>query len=139
MMIKKFFIKFDVKACELQNHQYLFRQLQHLQNDSRALPILRIPEVYSAFGRADNLILVMEWIDIDRIASDTEKAQALSQIVSIERPICETTPGPVGGGSVNMHKFWWSSTEYNSVQQLQDHVNAVCGHPPASIQINLVN
>lgn len=136
---RTFFIKFDVRACEWENQQYLFHQLQRDHNDSSLTPTLRIPEVYAAFGRGDDLILVMEFIDVDRLASDAEKAEALAKLSAIEPPRCETTLGPVGGGPVNMHTFWWERTEYNSVKQLQDHVNAVGPLLPAFIRINLVN
>ncbi|KAJ6020845.1 hypothetical protein N7540_006349 [Penicillium herquei] len=79
----------------------------------------------------------MEWVHVDPTASEKEKAEALSKIVAILGPTPETKLGRVEGGPVNLHVLWWDKTEFTSVQQLQDHVDSIYGHPIVGIQVDL--
>lgn len=72
----------------------------------------------------------MKFIEIDHIASDTQRVKALGELVSIRPPI-NATPAPLGGGLVNMSVFWEdevSDTDYTSVQALESHINRVISH-----------
>lgn len=89
---------------------------------------IRIPEIYAVFGVSDRLYLIMELIQTDHIASDIQRARAISDIVSIEVPI-NIGPGPIGGGRIHMRIFWddqISDVDYPSIQDLEGHLNRVC-------------
>lgn len=80
----------------------------------------------------DNLYLIMEFIQTDHIASDIQRARAISDIVSIEVPL-DIGPGPIGGGRIHMRIFWndqISDVDYPSIQDLEDHLNRVCTPEP---------
>ncbi|KAJ5956406.1 hypothetical protein N7501_010685 [Penicillium viridicatum] len=50
----------------------------------------------------------MEFIQTDHIASDTLRARAISDLVSIEVPL-DIAPGPVGGGNYSIpSRSMWS-------------------------------
>ncbi|CAI7570310.1 unnamed protein product [Penicillium viridicatum] len=69
----------------------------------------------------------MEFIQTDHIASDTQRARAISDLVSIEVPP-DIAPGPVGGGHIHMRIFWddeISDVDYPSIQDLEGHLNRV--------------
>ncbi|CAG8257912.1 unnamed protein product [Penicillium olsonii] len=88
---------------------------------------VRIPEIYAAFGVSDRLYLIMEFIQTDHIASDIQRARAISDIASIEVPL-DISPGPVGGGCIHMTNFWddgISDVHYPSIQDLAGHLNRV--------------
>lgn len=93
----------------------------------RASAAIRIPEIYAVFG-ADKLYLIMEFIQTHHIASDIQRARAISDLVSIEVPL-NIVPGPVGGGHIHMRIFWddqISDVNYHSIQELEGHLNRVC-------------
>ncbi|KUM60404.1 hypothetical protein ACN42_g6727 [Penicillium freii] len=115
-----FFIKYDVPRCEWKNQQFLFDRIR------ASAASIRIPEIYAVFG-ADRLYLIMEFIQTDHIASDTQRARAISDFVSIEVPP-DIAPGPVGGGRIHMRIFWddeISDVDYPSIQDLEGHLNRV--------------
>lgn len=118
---EKFFIKYEVPCCEWKNQQFLFDQIG-------ASAAIRIPEIYAVFGISDRLYLIIEFIQTDYIASDIQRARAISDLVSIEVPL-DITPGPVGGGYIHMRIFWdnqISDIAYPSIQDLEGHLNRVC-------------
>jgi hypothetical protein len=119
---EKFFIKHEVPYCEWKNQQFLFDRM-------RASATIRIPEIYAVFGTiSDRLYLIMEYIQAEYIASDIQRARAISELVSIEVPL-NITPGPVGGGRIHMRIFWddeISDVAYPTIQDLEDHLNRVC-------------
>lgn len=118
---KKFFIKYEVPHCEWRNQQFLFDRIS-----PRAA--IRIPQIYAVFGTVpDRLYLIMEYIEIAHIASGTQRARAISDLVSVEVPL-GIAPGPVGGGRIQMRIFWddeISDVAYPSIQDLEDHLNRV--------------
>lgn len=119
---QKVFIKYDTTASEWRNQQFLVDKI-----NQRADLAIRIPEIYACFGTRDDLYIIMQFIEIDHIASDAQRAKALAELVSITPPV-NATPGPLGGGPVNMGTFWahgLSDTEYTSVQALESHMNRV--------------
>jgi predicted ATPase len=97
---QKLFIKYEVPRCEWNNHQFVFDRIR-----GRASTAIRIPEIFAVFGESDRLYLIMEFIQTDHIASDIQRARAISDLVSIEAPI-DITPGPIGGGRIHMRIFW---------------------------------
>lgn len=115
-----FFIKYEIPRCEWKNQQFLFDRI-------RASAAIRIPEIYAVFG-ADKLYLIMEFIQTHHIASDIQRARAISDLVSIEVPL-NIAPGPVGGGRIHMRIFWddqISDVNYPSIQDLEGHLNCAC-------------
>lgn len=71
--------------------------------------------------------MIMEFIQIDHIAPDMQRARAISDIVSIDVPI-DAPPGPVGGERLHMRMFWEegvSDVAYSFVQDLKGHFNRV--------------
>ena len=69
----------------------------------------------------------MEFIEIDHIASDEQRAMATAELVSVKPPI-NATPGPIGGGRINMRNFFAdgvSDTKYTSVRALESHMNRI--------------
>ena len=68
----------------------------------------------------------MEYIDIVGYASDEERANAVTQIVSIEPP-SGTAPGPIGGGPVK-HCFFTDNEaprRDSTVHEMQTYINNV--------------
>lgn len=71
----------------------------------------------------------MEYID----APDCDEgdgqlvARAVQTLIGVPGP--NSTPGPVGGGRI-IHTFieWTSSIRYDTVKELQRHVNGVSEH-----------
>jgi hypothetical protein len=90
---------------------------------------VRIPKVYQAFEHGIFGYIVMEYIDgleCDYSESDAlQVAAAVECLISVTGPT--TAPGPIGGGPI-MHRFfidWESSITYNTVQELEKHINGV--------------
>lgn len=118
---EQLFIKYDVPRCEWENHQFLFDRM-------KTNTTFRIPEIYAVFRISYRLYMIMEFIETDHVASDFQRARAISEIVSIEVPP-DISPGPVGGGPIHMTIFWddgISDIAYPSIQKLEDHINRVC-------------
>lgn len=68
----------------------------------------------------------MEYIDIVSYASDEERANAVTQLVSIEPP-SGAALGPIGGGPVK-HCFFMNSKalrRYSTVQEMLTYINNV--------------
>ena len=91
--------------------------------------IVRVPPVLYAFRYEGVGYIVMQHIHGHDCSEDdiNEIAIAVKRLRSIESPT--TSPGPVGGGPVT-HRFFpdhRSSLRYNSVGELQEHVNSVGG------------
>ena len=96
---------------------------QYLHDNNIAA--VRAPRVYRAFKWGNLGYIVSEFIDgpmCDK--SDAALiASAVQALISIPSP--SSTPGPVGGGLIE-HPFFVdreSSVWYESVEELQDHVN----------------
>lgn len=124
-MAKSFSIKSEVPRCEWKNQQFLLDRV-----GPRAA--IRIPKIYAVFGEPHSLYLIMEFIQTDHIASDIQRARAISDIVSIEVPL-DIGPGPFGGGRIHMKIFWndqISDVDYPSIQDLEGYLNRVCTPEP---------
>ena len=90
-------------------------------------PAVRAPRVYIAFTWDDIGFIVMEYID-GQICGDSDfalVAAAVQSLIAIPSPT--SSPGPVGGGLIE-HPFFIdrkSSIWYESVKELEDHINGV--------------
>jgi hypothetical protein len=88
---------------------------------------VRVPCVYLAFLSGSYGYIVMEYID-GSICDDSDVklvAAAVKSLIAVRGPT--TKPGPVGGGPI-VHRFfveWKSSMTYDSVRELEQHVNGV--------------
>ena len=98
---------------------------QHLEaNDN---PAVRAPRVYIAFTWCGIGFIVMEYID-GQICDDSDialVAAAVQYLITIPSPT--SAPGRVGGGLIE-HPFFINRTSdiwYESVKELQDHINGV--------------
>ena len=88
---------------------------------------MRAPRVYLAFTWGDFGYIVSEYIDGQMCGkSDIPLvAAAVQSLITIPSP--SSIPGPVGGGLIE-HPFFierTSSIPYESVKELQDHINGV--------------
>jgi hypothetical protein len=98
---------------------------QYLEDND--IPVVRAPRVYLAFMWGACGYIVSEYID-GQICGDSDVplvAAAVQSLITI--PSSSSIPGPVGGGLIE-HPFFverTSSIWYESVKELQDHVNGV--------------
>ena len=98
---------------------------QYLQGNNN--PAVRAPRVYLAFTWGNFGYIVTEYID-GHICDGSDTAlvtAAVQALITIPSP--SSTPGPVGGGLIE-HPFFvdrMSDIWYESVEELQDHVNGV--------------
>jgi hypothetical protein len=123
-----FFIKYNNVTMEEAHAQVFFRQKISERNNTT----IRIPEVYHAFnvgggGGRGYTYIVMEHIEIDfeRTASDEQRAQAISELISIPPP-----PGVFGSltGGMYRHHFFQDSeppVPFSSASELEDYLNRV--------------
>ena len=99
---------------------------QHLQADNN--PDVRAPRVYLAFKWGAFGYIVSEFID-GRMCDNSDTAliaAAVKTLIAIPSP--SSTPGPVGGGRIE-HPFFVDRKSliwYESVEELESHVNGVC-------------
>ena len=110
---------------EAKTQRYVSQYLQ--RHDDMSL-VVRVPRVYLAFTWGCFGFIVGEFIDGQTCdPSDTPLIVAAVQaLISIPSP--GPKPGRVGGGLME-HPFFWNreaSKEYESVAELQAHVNGVC-------------
>lgn len=98
---------------------------QYLQADNNH--DVRAPRVYLAFTWGGVGYIVSEFID-GRMCNNSDTAlvaAAVQALIAIPSP--SSRPGPVGGGLIE-HPFFvdrTSSIQYESVEELEDHVNGV--------------
>ncbi len=98
---------------------------QYLQANN--ITVVRAPRVYLAFTWGPFGYIVTEYID-GRTCDNSDiavVAAAVQALINIPSP--SLTPGPVGGGLIE-HPFFYdrkSPIQYESVEELQDHVNGV--------------
>ncbi|KIO23191.1 hypothetical protein M407DRAFT_78393 [Tulasnella calospora MUT 4182] len=105
---------------------------------------VQVPRVYMAFS-IDNPTypigyIVMEHIDApDCDEKDYELvAKAVQTLISVPGP--NLVPGPVGGGCVT-HTFfveWTSAITYDTVEELQQHINGILRYMGDTRRVNLV-
>ena len=95
--------------------------------NGKADAAVRIPCVYLAFRSGNYGYIVMEYIN-GSICDDSDVklvAAAVRSLIAVRGPTAK--PGPVGGGPI-WHRFFFeveSSLTYDSVQELEQHVNGV--------------
>ena len=109
---------------EAKTQRYVSQYLE--RHDDMSL-VVRVPRVYLAFTWGCFVFIVGEFIDGQTCdPSDTPLIVAAVQaLITIPSP--GPKPGRVGGGLME-HPFFWNrvaSTEYESVAELQAHVNGV--------------
>lgn len=100
----------------------------HREIQKRTNSPIRIPEVYRAFQEEGITYIVMEHIDIDfeRTASDEQRAQAISELISIPPP-----PGIFGSlsGGAWRHYFFRDAEPpvlFSSAAEIEGYLNRVC-------------
>ncbi|CAA7261249.1 unnamed protein product [Cyclocybe aegerita] len=98
---------------------------QYLEDNNN--PAVRAPRVYLAFTWGSFGFIVAEYID-GQMCGDADIALVAAAVQSlIDIPSPSSTPGPVGGGVIE-HPFFihrTSSIGYESVKELQDHMNGI--------------
>ena len=133
---------YSVTVGEMRTQLYVlnaFKQMVYASGpDSGSL--VKVPEIYHAFECEGQTYIVMEYVDgetvgaqLDRSSAETrdtiydQMAKAISQLLRVPIP-SNQRPGPVGGGCIQ-HYFFQDDVavqEYQSVDQLQHHINRVC-------------
>ncbi|KAF8309289.1 hypothetical protein DL93DRAFT_2126676 [Clavulina sp. PMI_390] len=107
---------------EARTQQYVARYLQ-----AHKEPAVRAPQVYVAFTWEKYGFIVSEYVD-GQMCSNSDTTLVASAVQALIRiPSPDSTPGPVGGGLIE-HPFFVdrvSSIWYESVKELQDHVNGI--------------
>jgi len=122
--VSDIWVKFgrEITMAEAETQRFVAQYLEG--ND---VPTVRAPRVYLAFTWGAFSYIVTEYID-GRICDDSDiplVAAAVQSLITI--PSSSSTPGPVGGGLIE-HPFFinrTSSIRYESVKELQDHMNGV--------------
>ena len=120
LRIRYIWVKFryNVRMGEARTQQYVSQYLGG--NDT-----VRAPHVYAAFTRGTCGYIVSEYID-GRICDDSDIpliVDAIHSLIEVPCPQDQTMPGPVGGGIIEHPGFHESPIWYESVQELEDHIN----------------
>jgi hypothetical protein len=96
---------------------------------------VRVPQVYAAFLREDTSVcttgyIVMQYIDAPDCGERDHLmvAKAVQTLISVKCP--SSTPRPVGGGHLIHNVFidWPPEITYETVDDLQQHINGVSEH-----------
>lgn len=118
------FVKYgrSVAMGEARTQNYIANNV----NSDKEIVVL-VPRIYYAFRYEGIGYIMMQHIDgNDCNQTDSDViALAVKRLRSIPSPT--TSPGPVGGGPIT-HRFFadhWSSVQYDSVEDLQQHINNV--------------
>ncbi|KAH8826248.1 hypothetical protein DL96DRAFT_1607559 [Flagelloscypha sp. PMI_526] len=122
--VNNIWVKFGwgIHMSEAKTQRFVTEYLQ--DND---ISVVRAPRVYLAFMWGVLGYIVMEYIDGDicKNSDITLVAPAVQALIDIPSP--SLTPGPIGGGRIE-HPFFidrMSSIWYESVEELQGHVNGI--------------
>jgi hypothetical protein len=120
---KDFFIKYN-NATISEAHAQLFFYSRINSNPNSSI---RIPEIYHAWKEPDDkkAYIVMEYINIHHFASDEQRAQAITELISVTPPL-----GAFGGfnGERIQHGFFRDGEApiaYSSTKKLEAFVNRV--------------
>ena len=122
--VSDIWVKFgsNITMGETKTQRFVTQYLE--ANDN---PVVRAPRVYIAFMWGRYGFIVMEYTD-EQICGNDDIALVAAAVQSlIDIPSPTSTPGPVGGGLIE-HSFFidgTSSIRYESVKELQDHINGV--------------
>ena len=119
----------SVRMAEALTQDYVARFLI-----ANSLAGVRVPRVYAAFERDTPVCvigyIVMQYIDAPDCGEGDYQlvSRAVQTLISVKGP--SSVPGPVGGGWV-IHNFfvdWTSEITYETVDELQQHINGVSEH-----------
>lgn len=129
------------RMAELKNHEHAFAALKAMPPHQKKG--ILVPEIYRTFESNNKFFIVMEYIPGRLLARYEEGhdwesrkemvidsiAGAIKLLMSIPAPPGQK-PGPVGGGRIRhpLFKDDESYCEYSSVEELESHLNKVCGH-----------
>ncbi len=122
--VSDIWVKFgrNITMGEAKTQRFVAQYLE--ANDN---PAVRAPRVYIAFTWGDFGFIVAEYID-GQICGNSDIGLVVAAVQSlITIPSPSSTPGPVGGGLIE-HPFFINRTLsiwYESVQELEDHINGV--------------
>ena len=120
--VSNLWVKADVRMGEARTQRYIEEQLQ-----SNTITAVRVPHIYLAFTWCGQGYIVSEYID-GKMCDDLDIPSVIAAVQALIRiPSPSSTPGPVGGGRIE-HPFFvdrTSSIWYESVEELEDHVNGV--------------
>lgn len=110
----------------IEAHAQLFFYNQIVTKESHSR--IRIAEIYHAFksDKGDTYI-VMEYIDIRNRASDEQRAQAISELISVKPPSGSFGTIGCGSGFIN-HNFFRDREApilFSSVLELEVYINRV--------------
>ncbi|KAF9482340.1 hypothetical protein BDN70DRAFT_853589 [Pholiota conissans] len=118
-----------VTMGEARTQDFVWRTLNTNADANSTHPAVRVPRVYLAFQLGYSGYIVMEHIEgetCDTSDSDVSLvAAAVEALIAIRSPT--PVPGPIGGGTI-FHRFflhWESPVAYDSIAELQDHVNGI--------------
>ncbi|TCD64796.1 hypothetical protein EIP91_003608 [Steccherinum ochraceum] len=122
--VSDIWVKFggDITMAEAETQRFVAQYLE-----ANSISPVRAPRVYLAFTWGHSGYIVSEYID-GQMCGDTDiplVATAVQSLIAI--PSLGSTPGPVGGGLIE-HLFFVeraSPIRYESVKELQDHMNGV--------------
>ncbi|KAG5650733.1 hypothetical protein H0H81_011233 [Sphagnurus paluster] len=122
--VSDIWVKFgpNVTMGEARTQQFVAQYLEAENNHD-----VRAPRVYLAFTWGVYGYIVSEFIDgpMCDLSDAALVAPAVQALIAIPPP--SSTPGPVGGGLIE-HPFFierQSSIQYESVKDLEDHVNGI--------------
>lgn len=113
----------EITMAEAQTQHFISQYLQHAKCTT-----VRAPRVYIAFTWKRFGFIVSEFIYGQQCESsdDVLISDAVKTLINIQSPDSRK-PGPVGGGLIE-HPFFChrlSDIEYESVEDLEDHVNGI--------------
>jgi len=129
---------YHVQLAEARTQDHAFKAFQKMAEMGLGTDA-RIPEVYRFFERDRQTYIIMEYIDGEtvkqRLQNSTDDpsliyskvSDALNQLLSITAPQNLPCLGPIGGGPIH-HLFFMdyvSAIEYDTVEKLEQHVNAI--------------
>jgi hypothetical protein len=127
-----------VTMGEMRTQQHVYNEFERMKKEQSGSGV-KAPEIYHAFQDELKTYIVMEHIDGETVgarlrgsSAETKNwifnqvAKAINQLLAVRVPI-HSHPGPVGGGLIQNHFFRGNRApkEYESIFDLQDHINKV--------------
>jgi hypothetical protein len=120
------FVKYGT-TCGMEEARTQDYVADHINLDKHS--IILVPRIYYAFQYEEMGYIVMQYVDGNDC--DENDLDVIALAVNLLRAVPSPTrsPGPVGGGLIT-HRFFSdhrSSVQYDSVGDLQKHINKVSG------------